>query len=177
MTPPRNPAAQPSTSGDITASDRVAPVRKTITVNAPQAHAFTVFTDGIHRWWPREHHIGDSPAERVIIEAHEGGRCYTMQQDGTPCDWGTVLAWEPPSRVVLAWRITTDWKFETDLWKSSEVEVRFIPESEKVTRVELEHRHLERHGAGAPGMRFAVDSPNGWGLTLQLYATEASTEV
>ena len=173
MTPPRNPIAPSLTPDSSTSAAPVTPVRKTITVNAPQEHAFRVFTDGMDRWWPREHHIGNSPMERIILEPHEGGRCYTMQQDGTPCDWGSVLAWEPPSRFVFAWRITTDWKYETDLWKSSEVEVRFIPESSDVTRVELEHRHLERHGAGAPGMRFAVDSPNGWGRTLSLFVAEA----
>ena len=170
MTPPRNPTAATSTSP--TAPEAVAPVLKTITVNATLAHAFQVFTDGIDRWWPRSHHIGSSPMERIVLEPHEGGRCYTTQQDGTSCDWGTVLAWEPPNRVVLAWRITPDWKFENDLMKSSEVEVRFIPESRDVTRVELEHRHIDRHGAGAPGMRFSVDSPNGWGGMLRLYAAE-----
>ena len=174
MTPPRNPTAATSTSTDgaITA-DAIEPVRKAIIVNVPQAHAFQVFTDGIDRWWPREHHIGSSPMVRIFLEPREGGRCYTTQQDGTECDWGSVLAWEPPSRVVFAWQITTDWKFEKDLSKSSEVEMRFIPESSTVTRVELEHRHLERHGAGAPGMRSAIDSPNGWGGMLRLYATEA----
>ena len=126
MTPPRNPTAQAVPSGSTTAQvEPLAPVRKTITLSVSQEHAFRVFTDGIDRWWPRGHHIGSSPMVRIFLEAHEGGRCYTTQEDGTECDWGTVLAWEPPSRVAFAWRITTDWKFEKDLSKSSEVEVRF----------------------------------------------------
>lgn len=151
----------------------VTPVRRAITVRATQEHAFQVFTDGIDRWWPRDHHIGKSPMKRVIVEPRAGGRCYTQQQDGTDCDWGSVLIWEPPSRLVIAWQITSDWKFETDLARSSEVELRFTPEGDGLTRVDLEHRHLERHGPGAGGMRAAVDSPNGWDGTLQRFAAEA----
>ena len=162
--------AKPATSPQ---AEPVAPVQKSITVNVTQEHAFKVFTDGIDRWWPRSHHIGSSPMQRILLEPHEGGRCYTVQEDGTDCDWGSVLAWDPPRRVVFAWQITTDWKFEPDLAKSSEVEVRFIPESSTVTRVELEHRFIERHGGGAPGMRFSVDSPNGWSGMLRLFAAEA----
>ena len=179
MTPPNIPAPAPtaphttSTASASATPSPVAPVCKTVTVRATPEHAFRVFTDGIDRWWPRDHHIGTSPMRRVVIEPSTGGRCYTLQEDGTDCDWGTVLQWESPHRVVIAWRITSDWKFETDLQKSSEVEVRFIPVAEGATRVELEHRYLERHGAGANGMRSAVDSPNGWSGTLQRFVTEA----
>ena len=146
------------------------PVRKSITVKASVDDAFRVFTDEMDSWWPREHHIGKSPMKRVIVEPKAGGRCYTEQEDGTDCDWGTVLEWDPPHRFVMAWRITTKWEFEPDLWKSSEVEVRFSPVDETTTRIDLEHRHLARHGDGFEGMRSAVDSPNGWGGTLTRYA-------
>jgi len=146
------------------------PVRKSILVKAGPERAFRVFTDGIDDWWPRTHHIGKSPMRRTVIEPRAGGRCHTEQVDGTECAWGTVLAWEPPRRLVMAWQITAEWSFEPDLAKSSEVEVRFTPEAGGMTRVDLEHRHFGRHGAGADAMRATVSSPNGWGALLQFFA-------
>jgi len=146
------------------------PVRKSITVDAGVDRAFKFFTEEFDAWWPRTHHIGKSPMKRAIVETRAGGRCYTEQEDGTECDWGQVLAWEPPHRLVLAWQITHEWGFQADLAQSSEVEIRFTPESDGRTRVDLEHRHLSRHGAGGAAMRTAVDSPNGWGGILDLYA-------
>jgi len=148
------------------------PVRKSISVRASQERAFQVFTSGLDEWWPRSHHIGKAPLKRTIIETKEGGRCYSEHTDGSRCDWGTVLLWEPPNRVVLAWQIRAEWQYEPDLAKSSEVEVRFNEEPGGMTRVDLEHRHLERHGAGGSIMRQAVDAPNGWGGLLDLYAAE-----
>ncbi|HMF91622.1 MAG TPA: SRPBCC family protein [Candidatus Angelobacter sp.] len=149
------------------------PVRKSISVKAGAERAFQVFTQGVDTWWPRTHHIGKSPMKKCIIEGRTGGRCYSEQVDGTECDWGQVLVWEPPRRFVLAWQITHTWGYEPDLAKSSEVEVRFTPVAGGSTRVDLEHRHFERHGAGADAMRTAVDAPNGWTTILQLY-TEAA---
>ena len=157
----------------MTDQTATAPVTKTISVNASPERAFQVFTAGYDTWWPRSHHIGKSPMKKAIIEGKAGGRCYTEQQDGTECDWGRVLVWEPPHRLVIAWQITHEWGYQPDLAQSSEVEVRFTPEGAG-TRVDLEHRHLDRHGAGAAAMRTAVDSPNGWGGLLQLYAARAS---
>jgi uncharacterized protein YndB with AHSA1/START domain len=147
-----------------------APVRKTITVKAPVARAFHVFTEDFDSWWPRSHHIGKIPMKRAVIEGKTGGRCYTEQTDGTECDWGTILVWDPPARFVLAWQIHGDWTYQPDLAQSSEVEVRFTAEPGGMTRVDLEHRHLDRHGAGGRAMRTAVDAPNGWSGLLQLYA-------
>jgi uncharacterized protein YndB with AHSA1/START domain len=152
------------------AESRVEPVRKSITVNAAPERAFRVFTDEFDSWWPRSHHIGTSPMTRGIVESKTGGRCYSEQENGTECDWGTVLVWDPPRRIVIAWQINTNWTFQPDLGRSSEVEVRFTPEPGGKTRVDLEHRLLERHGEGAAGMRTAIDAPNGWGGLLQLYA-------
>jgi uncharacterized protein YndB with AHSA1/START domain len=168
MTPQRIANPDPALSAPA-----IAPVRKTIRVRADLARAFDVFTAGIDRWWPRSHHIGQSPMTRIILEPRAAGRCYSEQEDGTDCDWGSVLVWEPPHRVVLAWQITTEWRFEPDLARSSEVEVRFTPEADGTTRVDLEHRHLERHGPGAEGMRAGVDAPGGWGSLLGLFASEA----
>ncbi len=146
-----------------------APVRKSVTVNASVERAFRVFTEGFDSWWPRTHHIGKSPMKRGILEGKAGGRCYTQQEDGTDCDWGQVLVWEPPHRLVLAWQITPEWGYQPDLAQSSEVEVRFTSTPDGQTRVDLEHRHLERHGAGAGTMRTAIDSEGGWGGLLTLY--------
>ena len=151
----------------------VAPVRKSITVKATVEHAFNVYTEGYDTWWPRSHHIGKSPMKKAIMEGKAGGRCYSEQVDGTECDWGRVLVWEPPNRIVLAWQITHEWGYEPDLAKSSEVEIRFSPEPGGGTRVDLEHRHFERHGAGGAVMKTAVDSPNGWGGLLKLFADKA----
>jgi len=155
----------------ITSAD--VPVRKTITVNASLEHAFSVFTDGYDTWWPRSHHIGSSPMKRAILEGRTGGRCYSEQEDGTDCDWGTVVVWDPPTRIVIAWQISSEWKYEPDLARSSEVEVVFTPEPGGRTRVDLEHRYLARHGAGADRMREAVGGEGGWGGLLQLFARKA----
>ena len=156
----------------MTASE--APVRKSITVQASADKAFRVFTEGFDGWWPRTHHIGKSPMTKAIIEGFAGGRCYSQQADGTDCDWGSVLVWEPPHRFVMAWRITRSWGFEPDLAKASEVEVRFTPEADGSTRVDLEHRYFERHGEGWEAMRTSVDSTGGWGTLLGLYAARAA---
>ena len=148
----------------------VAPVRKSVVVDANIEEAFRVFTDEFDSWWPRTHHIGKSPMTHTYIEGRVGGRCYSDQEDGTSCSWGTVTTWEPPRRFVFAWQITPQWGFEPDVAKSSEVEVRFADAGAGRTRVDLEHRHFERHGAGADAMRTGVDSPNGWGDLLALYA-------
>jgi uncharacterized protein YndB with AHSA1/START domain len=146
------------------------PVRKSVTVKASAEHAFEVFTAGFDSWWPRSHHIGKSPMKKAIVEGTAGGRCYSEQVDGTECDWGTVLVWEPPRRFVMAWQITGQWQYEPELARSSEVEVRFTPAPDGSTRVDLEHRCFHRHGASADAMRTAVDAPGGWSGALQLFA-------
>jgi hypothetical protein len=151
-----------------------APVRKSVTVQASADKAFRVFTEGFDGWWPRTHHIGKSPMTKGIIEGFAGGRCYSEQADGTDCDWGKVLVWEPPHRFVMAWQVTHTWGYEPDLAKASEVEVRFTPEADGSTRVDLEHRHFERHGEGWQIMRTSIDSPGGWGTLLGLYAAKAA---
>jgi uncharacterized protein YndB with AHSA1/START domain len=152
----------------------VAPVVKSITVKASVEHAFRVFTEGFDTWWPREHHIGKSPMKKAIIEGFVGGRCYNEQTDGTDCPWGSILAWDPPHRFVMAWQITPQWQFEPELSKSSEVEVTFTPLADGTTRVDLEHRHFERHGEGGDSMRTMVDGGMGWQALLGLFAAKAS---
>jgi len=154
-------------------TDVAAPVQKSIKVKTSPERAFAVFTAEIDTWWPRSHHIGSSPMKKTIIEGRLGGRCYSEQVDGTECDWGQILAWEPPHRFVMAWQINPSWKYEPDLAKSSEVEVRFTPEADGSTRVDLEHRGFERYGEGGETMRSGVDAPNGWNGLLQLFAARA----
>jgi uncharacterized protein YndB with AHSA1/START domain len=148
-------------------------VRKSITVNATVERAFDVFTAGYDSWWPREHHIGTSPLTEAVIEGRAGGRCYAKQADGTECDWGQILTWDPPHRFVLAWQINPEWKYEPDLAKSSEVEVRFTPEPGGGTRVDLEHRRFDRMGPGGQSMRDGVDAPGGWGTLLEMFQARA----
>ena len=148
-------------------------VRKSVTVKASAERAFQVFTEGFDTWWPRSHHIGNSPMKKAIIEGFPGGRCYSEQMDGTDCPWGEVLVWEPPQRFVFAWQINPAWQFEADLAQSSEVEVSFTAEPDGMTRVDLEHRNFERHGAGGEAMRTSVDGAMGWGELLQIYRGRA----
>lgn len=151
----------------------VLPVHKSITVKASVERAFQVYTEGFDTWWPRGHHIGEAPLETAVIEPWVNGRCYGRSIDGTECPWGKILVWEPPHRFVMAWQITPEWKHQPDLAQSSEVDVRFTAEPGGVTRVDLEHRHFHRHGAGAAAMRAGVDSDQGWGGLLQLFAERA----
>jgi hypothetical protein len=152
----------------------VAPVRKRVRVNADVARAFDVFTAGFTRWWPRGHHIGAAPMKDAFLEPRAGGRWYERGEDGSECEWGKVLVWEPPTRVLLAWQINVQFKYDPSA--VSEVDIRFIAESPSVTIVELEHRNIEKLGAGAAEFRSKVDAPQGWGGILDLYAACAAAE-
>lgn len=154
----------------------IEPVCKSVTVKASPNRAFEVFTTGVDTWWPREHHIGRSPIKTTIIEGRPGGRCYSEQIDGTECDWGQILVWDPPRRFIMAWQVTPAWQYQPDLSQSSEVEVRFTPEPDGFTRVDLEHRHFERHGEGVQAMRDSIDAPMGWNGLLQLFRAQAEKE-
>jgi uncharacterized protein YndB with AHSA1/START domain len=145
-----------------------ASIHRQVTVKAAQARAFEVFTRDFSRWWPSTHKIGASPLKSAVLEPRLGGRWYEIGEDGTECDWGEVLAWEPPERLLLAWRIGGDFQFDAKL--QTEVEVRFIAEAAGVTRVELEHRHLERMSEQA---RAGVSSEGGWNGLLKIYAAAA----
>jgi len=151
----------------------IAPVRKTVIVQATPARAFEVFTAGINRWWPKSHGIGSAPVRESIIEPYVGGRWYAMCEDGTEAVVGHVRVWQPGERFVVSWEISAEWKPDPRAQYASEVEVRFVTEAVGRTRVELEHRDFERMGA-APGasMRGAVDG--GWTPLLELFAREAA---
>lgn len=149
-----------------------APVRKSIRVEAPRERAFDVFTAGIGRWWPKTHKIGAADLDTLVIEPREGGRWFERDVDGSECEVGKVLVWDPPARLVLAWQLTPDFRYDPDL--VTEVEVQFIAEGANATRVELEHRNLERFGERVDAMRQQIDGPAGWGDLLQLFAQSAT---
>ena len=145
-------------------------VRTGIVVNAPAERAFKLFTEQFDRIKPREHNMLGCEIAASVFEPQVGGRVYDRGVDGSECQWGRVLAYEPPTRVVFSWDISPMWQIETDLDKASEVEVRFVAEGPDRTRVELEHRHLDRHGDGWEGMREGVAGDQGWPLYLDRFA-------
>jgi DNA-binding transcriptional ArsR family regulator/uncharacterized protein YndB with AHSA1/START domain len=145
-------------------------VRAQVLVEAPIERAFAVFTEGFGRFKPREHNMLAVEIAETVFEPRVGGHLYDRGVDGSECRWARVLAYEPPRRVVLSWDISPQWQLESDLEKTSEVEVRFVAESRERTRVELEHRNLERHGEGWEGVRDAVEADDGWPLYLQRFA-------
>jgi uncharacterized protein YndB with AHSA1/START domain len=145
-------------------------VTTSVVVRAPAERAFETFTRGIASWWNADHHLLEGELADMIFEPWVGGNIYDLGVDGSECRWSRVLAYEPPTRVVFSWDIDLDWKVETDPSRASEVEVRFVGRGPDATLVELEHRHLDRHGEGWGAMQAAVGSPNGWGSGLELFA-------
>ncbi len=142
-------------------------VRTEIIVDVPIERAFRVFTDRFDHIKPREHNMLAVSIAQSVFEPKVGGRIYDRGIDGSECQWGRVLAYEPPTRLVFSWDISPHWQIETDPARSSEVEVRFIADGERRTRVELEHRHLERHGEGWQGLAAGVRGDRGWPLYLR----------
>ena len=145
-------------------------VRHSIVVDAPIEIAFSVFTEDFDSVKPRDHNMLDVDIAESVFEPRVGGHVYDRGVDGSECRWARVLAYEPPNRVVFSWDISPMWQIETDLDKTSEVEVRFVAESPDRTRVELEHRNLDRHGDGWEGMREGVAGDQGWPLYLSRFA-------
>ena len=147
-------------------------VRQSIVVDAPRDRAFTVFTEEMSTWWPMDSYsIGAGSMAAAVIEPREGGRWFERSEDGSECDWGRVLVWEPPGRLVLAWQISPEWKYDAGL--HTEIEVRFTAEDERRTRVDLEHRKLENFGEAAEQMRAIFGSDDGWGGLLRRFAAAA----
>jgi uncharacterized protein YndB with AHSA1/START domain len=152
----------------VQAQDSV--VRASIVVEAPIERAFAVFTEDFGSFKPPEHNLLAVEIAETVFEPREGGHVYDRGVDGSECRWARVLAYEPPKRVVISWDISPQWQLETDLEKTSEVEVRFVSEAPDRTRVQLEHRNLERHGDGWEGVREGVAGEEGWPLYLQRFA-------
>jgi uncharacterized protein YndB with AHSA1/START domain len=145
-------------------------IRHEVVVEAPIERAFSVFTKGFGSFKPPEHNMLGVEIAETVFELREGGHVYDRGIDGSECRWARVLAYEPPNRVVISWDISPQWQIESDLEKTSEVHVRFIAETPDRTRVELEHRNLDRHGDGWEAVRDGVDGDVGWPLYLQRFA-------
>jgi uncharacterized protein YndB with AHSA1/START domain len=145
-------------------------VRTDVVVDVPIERAFAVFTEDFDSIKPREHNLLGVDIAETVFEPHEGGRIYDRGVDGSECQWARVLAFEPPNRVVFSWDISPQWQIESDHDKTSEVEVRFISETPGRTRVELEHRNLDRHGDGWESERDGVGGEGGWPLYLNRFA-------
>jgi uncharacterized protein YndB with AHSA1/START domain len=145
-------------------------VRHDVVVNAPLDKAFRVFTERFGDFKPREHNLLSVPIAETVFEPRVGGHIYDRGEDGSLCKWARIMAFEPPNRVVFSWDIGPTWQIETDPSRTSEVEVRFTAESDDRTRVELEHRHIERHGDGWQSVAAGVDGDAGWPLYLGRYS-------
>jgi uncharacterized protein YndB with AHSA1/START domain len=143
-------------------------VRHHVVVDAPIERAFSVFTEDFGSFKPPEHNLLSVEIAETVLEPRVGGHLYDRGIDGSECHWARILVYEPPNRVVISWDINPQWQIETDLEKTSEVEVRFIAETAERTRVELEH--LDRHGDGWEAVREGVDSEGGWPLYLRRFA-------
>jgi uncharacterized protein YndB with AHSA1/START domain len=148
-----------------------ATVQRQIVVDAPIQQAFSVFTERFGDFKPKEHNLLGSPIATTVFEPRVGGHIYDRAVDGSECHWARILAYEPPTRVVFSWDIGPQWQVESDPERTSEVEVRFFEETPRRTRVELEHRNIERHGPGWENVRGGVGNDAGWPLYLARYAS------
>ena len=154
-------------------------VRKSVRVEVPIERAFSVFVEQMESWWPASHHLGGTAFEAIYVEPRVGGRWYERNVEGQQCDWGTVLAWDPPVHVAFSWHVgpgreSPEWGYDADPARASRVEVRFRAEGEGATLVELVHSGLERHGADYEQLRAAFEAPNAWSGILALYAEVAN---
>jgi uncharacterized protein YndB with AHSA1/START domain len=150
-------------------------VTASISVEASAERAFETFTADIGSWWPADHHVLEGELAEMVFEPRVGGSVYDRALDGSECRWARVLAYDPPRRVVISWDIALNWQIESDPEKTSEVEVRFIPEGPERTLVELEHRGIDRHGEGWEKMHEAVGSPGGWDSGMRAFAERLSS--
>ncbi len=148
--------------------------RTAFTVRAPIDRAFTVFTAGFDEWWPRAHHIGPGELASVTIEEGVGGRWFERRVDGSECDWGRVLTWDPPHQITLSWQINSDWEYDADLVDAARVEVRFVAAGDGTTRVEFEHADLDRLGAAWENILRDVSADGGWGSILEAFVAVAA---
>jgi len=150
----------------------IPPLTATVTVAVPVEHAFRVFTDSFGSWWPSEYHIGQADMAAAVLEPRAGGRWYEQGVDGSECDWGRVLAWEPPRRLLVTWQINGRWQYDPDPAHASEIEVCFTADGPGQTVVELEHRLLDRLVDGQ-ALRDGITGGGGWSSLLELFAKAA----
>ena len=145
-------------------------VRKEIVVHSPIDRAFDVFTTRFGDFKPPEHNLLGAPLAETVFEPWVGGNIFDRAVDGSECRWARILAYEPPHRVVFSWDISPRWEIVTDPALASDVEVRFFTDTPGRTRVELEHRHIDRHGPEWQAVTDGVDGAEGWPLYLARYA-------
>jgi hypothetical protein len=150
-------------------------VARAVEVDAVVERAFEVFTH-MTGWWPPEHRIVPAELREVVIEPAVGGACYQVGVDGSRCDWGRVMVWDPPWRLQIAWHLNSRFEFDPDADRASEVEVTFTALADGRTRVDLEHRRFDRHGPDGDGLRSAVDAPDGWGYVVGRYQRAVRAE-
>ena len=149
-------------------------VTASVLVPLPPEAAFELFTDRFGEWWPKDsHHIADADAADVFLEPREGGRWYERSEDGEECDWGTVLEVDRPHRILLAWQLTPEWKFDPDRQNATQVEISFDAEEDRATRVTLVHSGFEVHGEAGAAMRESVGGDGGWAQLMGLYKNAA----
>jgi uncharacterized protein YndB with AHSA1/START domain len=149
-------------------------VRTSVSVEAPIQHAFKVFTEGFDTWWPRTHHIGTPDMAEAVLEQRLDGRWYERGVDGSECEWGRVLAWDPPNHIAVSWHLNAEYKYDPDPETASRVDIRFFAEDDDRTRVELEHSALDRHGADWAKLRTGISSEEGgWPTILAGFADAA----
>lgn len=153
----------------MTTAPSIPPISATSTVGVSIADAFRVFSASFDAWWPHQYHIGQVDVAEVVLEPRAGGRWYERGIDGSECDWGRVLAWEPPHRLVFTWQINGQWQFDPDPERASEIEVRFTAEGPGQTRVEVEHRHVDRL-VGGQAIHDAINGGGGWTVLLDGFA-------
>jgi uncharacterized protein YndB with AHSA1/START domain len=159
----------------MTSAASIPPITGTVTVSVPIARAFELFTGSVNSWWPHEYHIGQAEVAEVVLEPHVGGRWFERGVDGSECDWGRVLAWEPPNRVLFTWQINGMWQFDPDPNHASEIEARFRADGPDATVVDVEHRHFERL-LGGQSIRDAITGGGGWALLLDSFAKTVADE-
>jgi uncharacterized protein YndB with AHSA1/START domain len=159
----------------MSSASTIPAIRGTTTVGVPVDQAFRVFTDSFNTWWPAQYHIGRADMADAILEPREGGRWYERGVDGSECDWGRVLAWEPPHRLVVTWQINGQWQYDPDPEHASEIEVHFRADGPEQTTVELEHRRLERLVDGQ-ALRDGITGGGGWSSLLELFAKAAKNQ-
>ncbi len=155
--------------------ESIPPITGAVTVAVPVERAFAVFTGSVDAWWPHRFHIGRADVAEVVLEPRAGGRWFERGVDGSECDWGRVLVWEPPHRVVFTWQINGSWQFDPDPAKASEIEARFTADGPQSCLVQVEHRHFERLDGGRT-INEAINGGGGWQLLLDGFAGTAAAQ-
>lgn len=153
-------------------STEIEQVRLSVTVPLSVERAFDLYARRIDHWWPRSAHVGEVPMREAVLEPRLGGRLYETREDGTEFDWGRILAWEPPTRLVFSWQISAEKRYIPDIAQASEVEVRFVSLADDTTTVELIHRNFHRHPTQGPALRASVLV--GWPTVLASFTQKAA---